>query len=280
MIFETVQEAINTVDFLPRIVQMWAREFDLCRQQERNCRLCQGSHQCANPVRGFRMAVNRDSTTSVVYFSMVPCKTQMRAYREAEKAWVAKHCGLSSEEQRASFDNFDASQNPSAFQAARQYAMDFGRGTRHGLVFYGRPGSGKTHLASAIVNHLVQKGFQPAVVSVGDLAELIKSSYGEEGKTVREEIRALRSRDLVVLDDWGQEKATETTSSIILSMVSDRLKNDRPILATTNLPPDKLAAHVGGPMYSRLVGGCDFYAMTGDDYRKSIAMRRKKGDTM
>ena len=275
--FPTVEEALKTVHFERWILDNFDPELASCRAEERACEACGGirTDECPNRVLGYSGRVSRGSTASAVYFDFVPCKGRSQDAARASRDWISRHCGLAEAELRATFGGFDPQYNPDVYNACVRYAKEFSRLPNSGLLLYGTPGCGQTHLAAAIANHLIRQGGHPAVVSVTDLTEQIKGAYGDAGRELRERVNELHGRDLLILDDWGQEDGTPRSASVLYGIVNDRVKSERPIIITTNLPPGKFAEHVGGPLYSRIVGACDAYEMRGEDYRRILALRRR-----
>ena len=109
-----------------------------------------------------------------------------------------------------------------------------------GLIIIGKSGVGKTYLACAIANQLMQNG---QVVLVGRLANLldkIKDSFSENTITEKELIELYSGVDMIVIDDLGIEKITKWALDKFYIIIENRNENGLPIVITTKLSKDKL----------------------------------------
>ena len=168
------------------------------------------------------------------------------------------------------FDNFDSSRNKQAFEKAFAYAENFEDMMRNGkgLVFIGEVGTGKTHLAAAITNHVIKN--YGIVAKFGAFVDLLEQMKKQFGQNVSDDqiLDVLLSVPLVVLDDVGKERQSEWTRSILYQVVNSRYEAYKPMIFTSNDEPRMLEQNIGEATFSRLVEMCDFIHMNGADYRK------------
>ena len=110
------------------------------------------------------------------------------------------------------------------------YAASWNRQREHnnGVLFYGGTGGGKSFYACCIANALLKSGVR---VLVSRLSDLVKNQVNNDTPVVN-----LDSFDLVILDDLGVEKATQTAYNI----VDDIYRKAIPLIVTTNLSPAEL----------------------------------------
>jgi DNA replication protein DnaC len=144
------------------------------------------------------------------------------------------------------------------------------------LVLAGDVGTGKTHLAAAVVVNAKLSGRSALFWSVPSLLAALRS-FGADGKYKRTLSAACRC-DVLVLDDLGVENVTDWAGEQLYIIVNERYANSRQTIITTNIAdPDSLVRHLGKnglPVVSRLFGMGKWVEVRGDDYR--MRKRRKK----
>lgn len=196
-------------------------------------------------------------------------KLQIEAEENRAKRLLAES-NLGRRFSERTFESFDSSRNPSAFEKALAYAVKFEdmMSQGKGLVFIGQVGTGKTHLAAAITNHVIKNyGIGVKFGGFVDLLEQIKKQFGQ---SVSDDqiLNTLLSVPLVVIDDVGKERQSEWTRSILYQVVNSRYEAYKPMIFTSNDEPRMLEQNIGEATFSRLVEMCDFIHMDGADYRK------------
>lgn len=176
-------------------------------------------------------------------------------------------------------------------ERAQIAAMKLATGEYTSLVLVGPPGVGKTHLAAAVVYHIVvandlDYAARLEAMSEGDpwprvpdspmwtnVADLIVSLRMEmdaplDDRSAAAAVRTLRRhRALVVLDDLGREKASDWTGEIVYALVNARYENRLPTLVTSNLSPADLRSSPYWPVVSRLAEDGALIQVDGSDRR-------------
>lgn len=146
---------------------------------------------------------------------------------------------------QASFENFNTlPDNPvahkrlqAAMSLAGSYAREFPYGTKQqGLLFIGDPGTGKTHLAVAVLKRLVARGFECLFFDYQNLLERLRSSYDQaSGAAHREAYQSALDCDVLLLDDLGAHRVTDWVEDTITSLITHRYNHNKAVIATTNL---------------------------------------------
>ncbi len=148
-----------------------------------------------------------------------------------------------------------------AHHTARQFAQ-----TLNGwLLLMGTYGCGKTHLAAAIANFAVQMGVPTLFLTVPDLLDWLRFSYGNTETSFETRFDEIRNIRLLVLDDLGTQNATAWAQEKLFQIINHRYVNRLPLVLTTNQSLEE----VEGRIRSRLrdPGLVTRIDITAPDYR-------------
>lgn len=140
-----------------------------------------------------------------------------------------------------------------------------------GLLLSGKPGTGKTHLATAVVHHALELGVEAMIVNSTDLLRSLRPSAPEPEKTEEK----YRTIDLLVIDDLGKEKFSEWVEEVIYHLVNYRLNDLRATIITTNLGQVELNERVGQATVDRILQMCAPLRMDAESMRQRIRRERE-----
>lgn len=166
------------------------------------------------------------------------------------------------------FGNFETRRDPSAYQQCLAYAEreTLFRDKRNGLLIFGGIGSGKTHLACAIANAMIERGIPALFSTFSEHLERIREEFDHTGQ--KKYLSMMKNTPILVIDDIGKERKTEWTRQILFDVVNYRYEHMLPIIITSNFDVDGMANYVGGAVWSRLYEMCSSVETKGKDYRQ------------
>jgi len=164
------------------------------------------------------------------------------------------------------FENFDASLQPEAYQEAKNFTGERGEN----LILYGAHyGTGKTHLAAAILNRHIDQGETGVFCNVPDLLRRLRATFSQDARESEHRVfSSIRGAGLLVLDDLGKEKWSPWVEQTLYDIINYRYIHELPTVITTNLSLKELAEAIGLACYSRLRERGPLIYVRGEDYRR------------
>ena len=176
-----------------------------------------------------------------------------------------KSSGMGKLIEKQSFDNFDLSiykdneENYKRMQknldVARDFAEGFGNAPSATLLFFGKTGTGKTHLSTAVAKRIIERGFDVLYDSAQNIFtafenDRFKSGYGP----YEPEATKFLECDLLILDDLGTEFANQFTVSCLYNLINTRQNKGLSTIISTNLSYEELSHKYEDRIFSRIVG--------------------------
>lgn len=221
---------------------------------------------------------------------------------------IRRNSGLCKREIDRTFSNFITNDsNREAKKIAYQYSSNFTKkileentlqspNVKSSLFIEGKVGRGKSHLASAICNQLIEDQVKVVFTTITSLLQRVRetfsSSSNSEYSFESEVIEKYVSCDLLVIDDFGKEKASEWSVSKIFEIINRRYENYKPIVITSNYALDSIENRLipanssdnttARAIVDRLYEICYVIRLTGDSFRKNpiknSSLTNSKGD--
>ena len=203
-----------------------------------------------------------------------------RAAEEAgqqEREWSAlwARVGVPKACEKCTFESFEpAAGTETAAAICKQWVKEYRAGTRlrRGLMLRGRPGSGKTHLAIAMLHQLVWSEHPRSAlfINVPQWLDALRESY-DQG----EPPPSPSGFDILVLDDLGAEDwSSPWTRDRIYQILNHREQEQLLVIVTTNCSWGELAGRLGGASASRLRRLCrDVEVEAQRDFREVLVER-------
>jgi len=101
----------------------------------------------------------------------------------------------------------------------------------HNLIIFGPSGVGKTHLAAAISRRLIERGIRAFFTKTTTLMQMLQQANNEH--RLSEILVKLSKFHLLILDDIGYVKKSESETSVLFELIADRYES-RSLLITSN----------------------------------------------
>jgi len=145
----------------------------------------------------------------------------------------------------------------------------------HNLILFGASGLGKTHLAAAVGHALIAQSKRVKFTSSTALVQQLQKA--REALSLDEALKRLDKYELLILDDIGYVKKSDSESQVLFELIAHRYERNS-LLITTNQAFSEWDSIFGDNMMTvaaidRLVHHADIYKIEGDSYRKKQAMK-------
>lgn len=141
------------------------------------------------------------------------------------------------------------------------------RGTS--IVFSGTPGTGKSHLAIAILQQVMRFG-TGMYLNALDLVRMVRDTWRRDSaKSESDVLDMLGSLDLLVIDEVGVQYGTEGEQMILFDVLNRRYRDCMPTIMLTNLRSADFEQYIGVRAFDRLKEGGIWLRFAWDSYRGS-----------
>lgn len=175
-------------------------------------------------------------------------------------------------------DNFDLQRLPQ--KAARQVKALLDGSfleRRENVLAFGNPGSGKTHLLSALGQELIRQGRRVAFSSCVRLVQDLLRA--KKDLRLTRAIRKLAYYEALVIDDIGYVQQSREEMEVLFTLLAERYERGS-LLITSNLPFSKWEAIFKDPMTTasaidRLVHHSVILELNIPSYRMEQAKKKK-----
>ncbi len=239
-----------------------------------DCSKCGGLEECE--TMGFRVVVRELYSKPYKVWEKCPKREKLETELKYQKA--LRTSGLSPQYQKKTFENFEVGVNINAVNSIKKYLNEKSWQEGKGLILIGGVGTGKTHLASAIVHELARQDVFALFIFVPDFLDEIRAMYDENYDEEEDKFELVKNARVLVLDDLGTERITDWAREKITQLINHRYNNALATIVTTNLTLDELKNRIGERAYSRLIGMSEVVPVLGEDWRvKNVYKRKNQG---
>lgn len=147
---------------------------------------------------------------------------------------------------------------------------------RDNILLLGNPGTGKTHLATALGMEACAQGRRVRFFRVTELITLLLESRDE--RTLQRLRTALGKLDLLILDELGYVPASKTGAELLFDVIAMAYERTS-VIVTSNLPFEQWTEVLGnerltGAVLDRLTHRCHILEVNGPSYRLQDARKR------
>ena len=181
------------------------------------------------------------------------------------------------------FESFDLRQRELTrhqaenIQRAYETALEFAQSPTDWLVLNGVAyGNGKTHLAAAIANYVVNSGEPVLFIVVPDLLDHLRATFNPAtGARLDKRFDEVKTASLLILDDLGTESATKWAQEKLYQLFNHRYNARLPTVITTAMPIEDIDRRLA----SRMLDGsrCTFFVLEAPSYRGGGKRDRGRG---
>lgn len=145
------------------------------------------------------------------------------------------------------------------------------------LLIFGSSGVGKTHLAAAIGEKLVENGFRVLFYRTTELVQKLQAA--KKALNLPGALEKLDKYDCLILDDFGYVQKDELETSVLFELICERYERksmvitcNQPFKAWDQIFLDKQMAIAA---IDRLIHHATILEIEAESYRKKQAMRKK-----
>ena len=141
-----------------------------------------------------------------------------------------------------------------ALKIAQRFVATFteDEGTGASLVFAGKPGTGKTHLACGIGKALTENLRSVLFMTVTQALRHIKDTYRKDAsRSESDAIRDLLKPDLLILDEIGVQLGSEHEKMLMFEVINERYQNCLSTILISNLTGEELNVFLGDRVMDR-----------------------------
>ena len=136
------------------------------------------------------------------------------------------------------------------------------------LVFIGRHGCGKTHLASAIAQATRERGLDVLFILVPAFLDYLRSTFNQDGNPGYEASSRVERAGLLILDDFSESIATPWTREKLDLLLNQRYLNRMPTVITSSVQPETLEPRIWSRMSDP--GLSSVYEIRAPDFRTGV----------
>lgn len=173
--------------------------------------------------------------------------------------------------ENCTFDNFETTQDISILKNVKDLTQN--------VVLYGGVGTGKTHVAYAIINSLAEKketesGYKyyssdfVEYATIKEIIDNIRRCWSKEADNFDHlAINRYKTIPLLIIDEIGVQYGSDSERIELYEIFNERYNNMLPIIAISNYNRQQIEKILGLRITDRLFGGAKIFEFSGKSRR-------------
>jgi DNA replication protein DnaC len=159
-------------------------------------------------------------------------------------------------------------------ELAYETARNFAESPDGWLILAGVNGCGKTHLAAAIVNYRYKLGKPALFIVVPDFLDHLRSTFSPDSKITYDQLsEAVRTAELLVLDDFGEQASTPWVQEKLYQVINYRYNARLATVITTSLTFEEMDTRIRSRFIDKKISNP--FHITVPDYRGDSRTEKK-----
>ncbi|WP_213996427.1 ATP-binding protein [Tepidanaerobacter syntrophicus] len=269
--FAMVLRGFEKYSFSDADINSYLPDFQWAMDDLRNCASCTSLDMCKNQLSGYWYGLSEKGCElyKKPNFTLHECKSMAQRKQELKLKYLVETSGIKDAYKHKTFDNFKAdNDNKTAYEMCKAYADNFTSDAGNLMLYSRNPGTGKTHLACAIMNKLIEKGVICMFVVVPELLSEMSSKVAKN-EDVGAMVKEIVNTPFLVLDDLGKEKITDWRREQLYIIINNRMASKKPTVITSNCNIAELGERLDAATVSRIVEDAQIIHVKSKDYRFS-----------
>jgi DNA replication protein DnaC len=170
-----------------------------------------------------------------------------------------------------SFDSFhaDTQQKQRALSVLRGYADNFEANLKTGasLILLGGPGTGKSHLAGAVLQQLMPRHCGLYTTCMG-IIRAVRATWRKDSERSEGQVLSMLAEvPLLVIDEIGVQYGTDGEQTILFEVLDRRYRDMMPTILLANQSKEGLKQFLGDRTYDRLTETARIVLFDWESYR-------------